>query len=184
MARWLITFIALASLISWVVITLQNDQTIEDNETSKEVSSNITNNSENETNGDTGKDQEAGEENMRQGVYSTLNKAEGSEGLNEFVYTVHNNTDKDLILKFRTSQRYDYILKKNGKVVEQYSKDKAFMQVMSEQVVSPGETYSTDLSFPALTPGSYSLEVWLTTETKGDFVKTIDFEVDTDSLSF
>ncbi|MGM0843748.1 MAG: hypothetical protein ACQEUT_02140 [Bacillota bacterium] len=53
---------------------------------------------------------------------SLIKKVDSEESLgNESFSAVQNVTNKELILMFRTSQKYDYILRRNGKMIEQYS---------------------------------------------------------------
>jgi Intracellular proteinase inhibitor len=114
------------------------------------------------------------------GAYAVLNEQKnGGSGESQFLYELHNPTDSPVELIFSTSQKYDYTLKNDrGLTIMKYSEDKMFMQVMTEELLKPGGTYSINISVPQPAPGSYKLTVWLTTKTKGDFKKSIDFIVD------
>jgi hypothetical protein len=114
------------------------------------------------------------------GVHAVLSEQKtGATGEHQFLYEIHNQTDSPVELIFSTSQKYDYTLKNDrGLTIMKYSEDKMFMQVMTEELLQPGGTYSINISVPQLAPGSYNLTVWLITKTKGDFKKSIDFIVD------
>jgi Intracellular proteinase inhibitor len=80
-----------------------------------------------------------------------------------FRYELKNQTEKEKIFEFSTSQKFDYVIKdKNGKIVYQYSKDHMFMQVLTSLKLKPADTFKQDILVKDLESGTYDLEVWLT----------------------
>nr|WP_285876720.1 BsuPI-related putative proteinase inhibitor [Fictibacillus phosphorivorans] len=80
-----------------------------------------------------------------------------------FRFVLKNQTEKEKVFQFPTSQKFDYVIKdKNGKVVYQYSKNHMFMQVLSSIKIKQGDTFKQDILVKDLEPGTYELEVWLT----------------------
>ncbi|MBY6037833.1 hypothetical protein KUV80_14265 [Fictibacillus nanhaiensis] len=80
-----------------------------------------------------------------------------------FRYVLKNQTEKEKVYQFSTSQKFDYVIKdKNGKIVYQYSKNHMFMQVLSSLKLRQGDTFKQDILVKDLEPGTYELEVWLT----------------------
>ena len=83
----------------------------------------------------------------------------------EFVYTVKNQTEKEVTLEFTSSQRYDYAVKNDkGETLYLYSSAAAFLQVLGTETMVQGEELSYTFEIP---PGGYegegsTIEVWLT----------------------
>ncbi|WP_421381388.1 BsuPI-related putative proteinase inhibitor [Bacillus salacetis] len=83
----------------------------------------------------------------------------------QFVYTVKNQTEKEVTFEFTSSQRYDYAVKdEEGKTVYLYSSTAAFMQVLGEETLAQGEELSYTIELPPDEDfeGGTTLEVWLT----------------------
>jgi len=86
--------------------------------------------------------------------------------------TLSNQSDGDLQLDFRSSQRFDFILEDEaGKVVFQWSADKAFLTVLGVEIVKSGTslTYAKEFSLPdstagILPEGVYTMRGVITTE--------------------
>jgi hypothetical protein len=80
-----------------------------------------------------------------------------------FRYELKNQTEKEKVFQFSTSQKFDYVIKdKNGKIVYQYSKNHMFMQVLSSLKLKQADTFKQDILVKDLETGTYELEVWLT----------------------
>jgi hypothetical protein len=78
-------------------------------------------------------------------------------------YELKNQTEKEKVFQFSTSQKFDYVIKdKSGKVVYQYSKNHMFMQVLSSLKLKQADTFKQDILVKDLQPGTYELEVWMT----------------------
>lgn len=83
----------------------------------------------------------------------------------QFVYTVKNQTEKEVTFEFSSSQRYDYAVKNSsGETVFLYSSAAAFMQVLGSETLAQGEELSYTIELPPGEDfeGATSLEVWLT----------------------
>jgi hypothetical protein len=123
------------------------------------------NESKNGSQGNEGKE-DINEEDRGQGIVAgeiepSLTKNENGQ----FVYTVKNQTEKEVTFQFTSSQRYDYEVKdESGKRVFLYSSSAAFMQVLGEETLAQGEELSYTIQLPPGEEfkGGYTLEVWLT----------------------
>jgi hypothetical protein len=87
------------------------------------------------------------------------------DGKLTYKFSIKNDKDQEDILKYTSSQQYDYRLTDStGNVAYVYSMDKSFLQTLSEQTLKPGEivTFEIDLSedLKKLKPGTYQFEVW------------------------
>ncbi|TYR76089.1 hypothetical protein FZC79_08010 [Rossellomorea vietnamensis] len=83
----------------------------------------------------------------------------------QFVYTVKNQTEKEVTFEFSSSQRYDYAVKNSsGETIFLYSSAAAFMQVLGSETLAQGEELSYTIELPPGEDfeGAASLEVWLT----------------------
>jgi hypothetical protein len=84
--------------------------------------------------------------------------------------TVVNNSTDEVVLDFRSSQRFDFVLEgQKGKAAYTWSSDKFFLQVLGRQVVKPGESLSFGESFSLpdstigiLPEGVYTLRAFIT----------------------
>lgn len=54
----------------------------------------------------------------------------------------HNTSGRSLRLTFPTAQRYDFVVKKQGRAVWQWSGDMMFAQAIATDVLAPGESLS------------------------------------------
>ncbi|MFD2446745.1 BsuPI-related putative proteinase inhibitor [Bacillus sp. CGMCC 1.16607] len=94
----------------------------------------------------------------------------------KWTFTVKNQTEKEQIVNVSGSQ-FDYILKKDGKKVEQYTDDKMFIMIYKEQTLKQGEELTYTGEFLGLAKGMYELEIWLIDNNWPNAKKTITFEV-------
>ncbi|MBD7963778.1 BsuPI-related putative proteinase inhibitor [Fictibacillus norfolkensis] len=97
-------------------------------------------------------------------IESTINVQEqqNAKGI-LFRYELKNQTEKEKVFQFSSSQKFDYVIKdKNGKIVYQYSKNHMFMQVLSSLKLKQADVFKQDILVNNLDPGAYTLEVWLT----------------------
>ncbi len=86
-----------------------------------------------------------------------------------------NHTLRDVTYQFNTSQRFDIVLRDaRGNVILRWSDGKAFLQVLGEITLAPGDTYEVGggltLAYKDGTPvveGDYNLEIHLATSTAG-----------------
>ncbi len=54
----------------------------------------------------------------------------------------YNLTNQDKIFKYNTSQYYDFIIKKDGKIIWKWSEGKYFLQAVQYKLLKPGQNYS------------------------------------------
>lgn len=72
---------------------------------------------------------------------------------------VTNGTDAPLLLEFSTAQRYDFVMDgAEGGTAWRWSADKAFIQVLGEEQLAPGESLTYEERFEgSLTAGTYTV---------------------------
>jgi hypothetical protein len=78
----------------------------------------------------------------------------------QWTFTVKNQTEKEQIVNISASQ-FDYILKKDGEKVEQYTDNKKWIMLYKETTLKQGEELTYSGEFTDLKPGKYELEIWL-----------------------
>ncbi|MFA9557114.1 BsuPI-related putative proteinase inhibitor [Evansella sp. AB-rgal1] len=102
------------------------------------------------------------------------------DGTLVFKYEVINQTEEEVTLEFSSSQRYDYSIRKDGQEIYLFSSLASFMQMMGDEVLSPGEklSYEIDLNELGLEAGDYTLEVWLTPIKGPKYLQEIEFSVE------
>ena len=108
-----------------------------------------------------------------------------------FTLTVANAGEKEVPLKTKTSQKYDFVIKDStGKIVWQWSKGKVFSQVIADVSVSPkGELGFTekwdykDLEDKRIVPAKYKVQGIVLEEKKEISSKWVVFEVKKDVIS-
>jgi uncharacterized lipoprotein YehR (DUF1307 family) len=105
---------------------------------------------------------------------------EMNEGKLTYTFTIKNDKEVEDILKYTSSQQYDYrLIDSKGNVAYTYSMDKLFMQAISEQTIKQGETvqFEIDLSgdLKKLSPGTYQFEVWSTATDREDLKAKAEF---------
>jgi hypothetical protein len=94
------------------------------------------------------------------------------------VYSLKNQTEKVKELTFSTSQKFDYILtKEDGTVIERYSEDKSFLQVVTFISLKQGETFEIPVRLSNLEDGKYFLSIWLTSNSENEYKVKIPFEI-------
>ncbi|MGZ0087313.1 BsuPI-related putative proteinase inhibitor [Caldibacillus thermoamylovorans] len=86
---------------------------------------------------------------------------EKENGAYVFTFTVKNQTERVQTVTFTSSQKYDYILYRDGQKVKQFSEGKMFAQIYEERTLKQGEELSFQETFRDLAPGTYTLEWWL-----------------------
>lgn len=93
-------------------------------------------------------------------------------------FTVENVSDEVELLRFGTSQKYDYeIFNEEGEQIYHFSEGKSFLQVIEEIELQPGEKLSYDLVLPELEPGKYTLTASLVAEYYGAHKTMLQFQV-------
>jgi archaellum component FlaG (FlaF/FlaG flagellin family) len=102
------------------------------------------------------------------------------EGKLTYIFTIKNDKEVDDVLKYTSSQQYDYkLVDSKGNIAYTYSMDKLFMQALSEQTLKPGEIvqFEIDLSedLKKLSPGTYQFEVWSTATDREDLKAKAEF---------
>ncbi|WP_165769014.1 BsuPI-related putative proteinase inhibitor [Virgibacillus profundi] len=109
----------------------------------------------------------------------SLEEVNSGNSSKEFNYIVKNEGADEVELSFNTSQRYEYELSsKEEGVIKRYSDGKAFMQVLKDIKLAPGEELSYDISLSSLNAGEYTLRVFLTARDMSKSEKTISFKID------
>lgn len=93
-------------------------------------------------------------------------------------FGVKNQTRETQELVFTSGQRFDYQLKDDkGKILEHYSIDKIFIQVIETISLKPGDELRFDEVFEDLPAGEYSFEFWITAKDK-DLRAKATFSID------
>lgn len=97
----------------------------------------------------------------------------------KIIYTIKNTGKQTLNLEFGTSQKYEYVITdKNGNEVYRYSKHNAFMQVLQELKLGPGEEKQFDIILPELEKGRYTFEIFLVAKGFSHEKKMLEFTVE------
>jgi len=60
---------------------------------------------------------------------------------------VANHTPDEVILRFRTAQRFDFLIEREGKKIWRWSKGGMFAQVLGEEKLSPGAARTFSVKF-------------------------------------
>ena len=92
-------------------------------------------------------------------------------------FDVENQSEAKQTVTFTSGLQYDYILYKDGKKIEQFSDGKQFIMIYQEKELVQGEKLQYEGVFKNLTPGHYTLEIWLAAKGTPQVKKTISFEV-------
>lgn len=104
-------------------------------------------------------------------------EANGDAG-EAYIYKVRNEGEEMETLSFTTSQRFEYEISDGNEVVNKYSSDKAFMQVLEDITIEPGEELTFDVPLPDLEPGEYTITIFLTAKNLASASKVTEtFEV-------
>lgn len=95
------------------------------------------------------------------------------DGKLKYLFSIKNDKEHDDVLKYSSSQQFEYTLKDHlGVVVYTYSMDKLFIQTQSEKVLKPGEIIDIEIDLTEdikkLKPGTYQFEVWSSAEDRQD----------------
>lgn len=65
---------------------------------------------------------------------------------------------EEMTLSFNSSQRYDFeVTDSNGSLVWRWSEGRAFLQVLGEEILAPGETRRYDESWDPVSAGTYEV---------------------------
>jgi len=92
------------------------------------------------------------------GIVYALNPVSISAENTVYAFTITNENDEEKELSFTTSQRYEYELRdQDDELIKRFSDDMAFMQVLEDIPLPPGEELSYELKLPSLEPGKYTL---------------------------
>lgn len=75
-----------------------------------------------------------------------------------FKLEIKNNTNKDIATQFSSGQRYDFIVKKDGKKVWRWSDDYNFITVIQNLIIAPGEKQTYTADWVSTGPGTYTVE--------------------------
>jgi hypothetical protein len=94
----------------------------------------------------------------------------------EWTFTVKNQTEKEQIVNISASQ-FDYILKKDGVKVEQYTDNKRWIMLYKETILKQGEELTYSGKFLDLAKGKYELEIWLIDGNWPNAKSKINFEI-------
>lgn len=94
----------------------------------------------------------------------------------EWTFTVKNQTEKEQVVNISAS-KFDYILKKDGEKVEQYTDNKKWIMLYQETTLKQGEELTFTGQLTDLKKGKYELEIWLTDSNWPKAKTKIEFEV-------
>lgn len=102
------------------------------------------------------------------------------DGKIKYIFTIKNNKEKEQVLKFSSTQQFEYTLKDDsGTHVYTYSMDKMFAQTTSEKTLKPGEIFEMEIDLTEdlkkLKPGTYQFEVWSTAKDLDDLKAKAEF---------
>lgn len=87
-----------------------------------------------------------------------------------------NFTDKDITKTLTSSQIYDFVIKKNGSRIWQWSDDYSFLTVMQNVTIKEGEVIACAAEWTPESTGDYTVEAYFLGEGKKP-VSTGEFEV-------
>lgn len=116
-----------------------------------------------ETSTDNGDDRSGREaaEISEDGITYALNPVTISQENTVYEFTITNENDSKKELSFTTSQRYEYELRnKENELIQRFSDGKAFMQVLGNEELAPGDKLSYELKLPPLEFGEYTLTAY------------------------
>ncbi len=99
------------------------------------------------------------------------------EGEYQWTFLVKNQTEKEQTVNISGS-KFDYILKKDGQKVEQFTDGKHFIMLYQEIVLKQGEELTFSGYLQGLKKGKYELELWLIDRNWPDAKTTLKFEVE------
>lgn len=111
----------------------------------------------------------------------------GTDEEYRFVFELRNDTTEDVKLTMNSSQTFDYyLIDEKGSPVYTYSANKMFTQMLSEEVLKPGETLEMEIDaregLSQLPAGTYTLEV-SSTANEGDLKATTEINWDGNSVA-
>ncbi len=92
-------------------------------------------------------------------------------------FVVENTGVSSEKVTFRSGQRYDYILYRDGTRVEQFSEGKMFTMIFEEIMVAAGQELSFDIPLKNLQPGRHKVNVWLADSDWPDVRDRLEFDV-------
>ncbi len=84
------------------------------------------------------------------------------KGENIINFEFKNNTSKEIVLTFPTSQTYDFILQnQNGDILYKWSEGKSFLEVLTAKTIPPFGKWEEiiKVSFPEVDKGIYNLKI-------------------------
>jgi len=112
------------------------------------------------------------------GIIYALNPVSVSAENTVYEFTIMNESDEEKELSFTTSQRYEYELRDEEKeLVMRFSDDMAFMQVLEDIELPPGEELNYELKLPSLNPGEYTLTAYSAAEDLSGNQVTVTFVI-------
>jgi hypothetical protein len=94
-----------------------------------------------------------------------------------FQLDVKNNTGKNITTRFNSGQRYDFVVKKDGKKVWRWSDDYDFITVIQNVTFEPGKKESYAARWVADDPGNYTVEAYFMGKSTTKPVLTKNFTV-------
>lgn len=77
-----------------------------------------------------------------------------------FQLEVKNNTGKKIATRFNSGQRYDFVVKKDGKKVWRWSDDYDFITVIQNVTFEPGKKETYTAQWTPVDPGNYTVEAY------------------------
>lgn len=95
----------------------------------------------------------------------------------KFSLKITNNTDKDITKTFSSGQRFDYIVKKDGKKVWQWSEDKNFIAVIQNINFKAHESIYYSEAWKPAEIGNYTVEAYFFGDSKKNPVASKKFKV-------
>lgn len=79
-------------------------------------------------------------------------------------FTIINRSGRSLTLKHRDGQAFDAVVRREGREVWRWSRDKMFTMMGWQQPLDPGQSVEHTIDLPSLPPGTYKLAVYSVAE--------------------
>lgn len=93
------------------------------------------------------------------------------------LYRLQNQTEQVQTIQFPSSQKYDYVLSNDkGETLKSYSANKSFAKEKENVELKQAEVLEYTIMIEDLSPGDYTLEMWLATDEQ--YKQSINFSVE------
>jgi hypothetical protein len=122
------------------------------------------------------KENETKDAKEKSAITATIKRGEKA---NVFVYTIKNNTGKDIELNYSSGQVYDFIIDKDGKEFYHFAADQMFTQSLKKVTLKNGDELTYNLRNPKMIGlGNYTVTAWSTAKELGKVKSTAELKFD------